>query len=195
MSQSDQINELVTALAIAQGSIQMAEEDKKNFFKTTYASYGSLRKASQKSLSENGLCITHVLSMSEKGQVLTTQLSHKSGQWMRSEVLLPVGGKGESTHELGKSITYCKRYSYAALICIGTGEEDEDENVGCKISEEKSATKLIPIDFEAIENGLKDSESFKGMLKYYRVASLKDVPPEKMPEALKAIESMLKGAR
>ena len=189
--QSEQINDLAAALAIAQGKFRVAEEDRTNYFKSKYATYESLRKATQQHLSEQGLCVTHALSTSDRGHLLTTQLSHKSGQWIRSEVVLPVGSKGEGTHELGKSITYLKRYSYAALICIGTGEEDEDANVGpCVISEK--APSIDASDLEKIESELKDFESFKGMLRYYKVSSLKEIPSTKMQEAMKGIENMRK---
>lgn len=194
MNQSDQINELAAALAISQGSMKLAEENKMNYFKSKYASYESLRKASQKALSENGLCITHILSRTEGGHLLTTQLSHKSGQWIRSEVLLPMG-KGETTHELGKSITYCKRYSYAALICIGTGEEDEDENVGEDPVVEKKAPQPSRDDFSRLEHELKDSEQLRNLLKYYKVSSLHDIPEGKKGEAMNALNSIIKNAR
>jgi len=195
MHQSEQINEIASALAIAQGSFGIAEENKTGAFKGKYASYESLRSATKKPLSENGLCITHVISMGDKGQVMTTQLSHKSGQWIRSEIFLPTGGKGESTHELGKAITYCKRYSYAAIICVSTGEEDEDANVGSEVTKTEVHEKITysPEALERIGQKLKESESFKGMLKYYKVSSLKEIPQEKINEAMRAVNSMLKG--
>lgn len=127
MLQSESINELALALSIAQGHIGTAAFDKTNpHFKNQYASYDSIRKACQKALSENGLCITQMLSMSDKGRILITQVSHKSGQWIRSEITLPQAER-ETPQAIGSSITYAKRYALAALLCIGTGEDDDGE--------------------------------------------------------------------
>lgn len=141
MLQSENINELAQALSMAQNHIGTAAFDKTNpHFKNQYASYDSIRKACQKPLSENGLCITQMISMSDKGRTLITQVSHKSGQWMRSEIMLPQAER-ETPQAIGSSITYAKRYALAALLCIGTGEDDDGEEAekGIEVKPESMA--------------------------------------------------------
>jgi len=57
-TQSDQISELTTALAAAQGLIEGALKDSSNpFFKSSYADLASVWDAIRKPLSDNGLSV------------------------------------------------------------------------------------------------------------------------------------------
>ena len=65
MNQSEQINELATALANAQGIIATASKDKKNpFFKSKYADLASVWGACREPLSAHGLSVVQVVEAS-----------------------------------------------------------------------------------------------------------------------------------
>lgn len=123
MNMSTQINELVTALAKAQGRIQPAIKDKKNpHFKSSYADLSSVWDACRSALSENGLAVIQTVETHDKEPVLITTLAHSSGQWMRSE--MPIITQKMDPQGIGSALTYYRRYSLASIV--GVAPEDDD---------------------------------------------------------------------
>jgi ERF superfamily len=61
----------------------------------------------------------------EGKRILITQLSHASGQWMRSFIVMPQDK--ETPQGVGGAITYSKRYALAALLAIPSDEDDDAE--------------------------------------------------------------------
>jgi hypothetical protein len=122
--QSEQIGDLVTALAKAQSEIEGAPFDKKSHH-NEYASYTSIRESCRLPLSRNSLAITHTLDIADGKRVLITQLSHSSGQWMRSYICMPQ--EKETPQGMGSAITYSKRYALAALLAIYADNDDDGE--------------------------------------------------------------------
>src|SRR5450631_3040335 len=105
MNTSEQINELATALAKAQGEITGALKDSSNpFFKSKYADLASCWDACRNALSKNGLAVTQFPMTGATGVCLVTTLLHSSGQWMRAE--LTVHPKDDTPQAMGSAITY-----------------------------------------------------------------------------------------
>jgi hypothetical protein len=128
--QSEQINELASALAKAQGELAPAIKDSKNpFFKSTYADLSSVWNSCKEPLSKHGLAIIQTMDMKEGQFVLLTTLAHCSGQWIRS--CLPILNEKGNAQGLGSSITYMRRYALSAMVGI-TCDEDDDGNAACK---------------------------------------------------------------
>lgn len=127
MNQSEQINELVAALTKAKTTMKMAEKDSNNpFFKSKYASLESIGKATEPSLTQNGLAIIQGPDYKDGHMVLVTKLVHTSGQWVASYApLLPAK---QDSQGIGSAITYMKRYSWGAIIGLTGAEEDDDGN-------------------------------------------------------------------
>src|SRR5271155_978652 len=120
---SEQINELMAALAKAQSKIRSATKDKANpFFKSKYADLASIYEACREQLSENGLATTQCMSPSPQGINIITVLGHSSGQWIKSEMPLIFAKSDPQT--IGSTITYFRRYSLAAIV--GVAPEDDD---------------------------------------------------------------------
>ena len=135
--QSPNIELLIEALAKAQGAIEVAVYDSANpHFKSNYASYEAIRKACLKPLSDNGLAITHILTIQDGKRVMVTQLSHSSGQWLRTHLYLPT--EKETPQSVGASITYAKRYSLGALLAISSDSDDDGESVEKPYREEEA---------------------------------------------------------
>lgn len=133
METSEEISELVSALAIAQGSIQGAKKDVNNpFFKSKYADLQSVWSVARKPLSDNGLAVVQTPENSENGVTLRTALFHSSGQWIASTLDLPV--KKDDPQGYGSAISYARRYSLAAMI--GVYSEDDDGNAAKKGTKE-----------------------------------------------------------
>jgi hypothetical protein len=134
MYQSEQINELIGALAKAQGEICPAIKDSANpFFKSKYADLSSVMNACKEPLSKNGLAVLQTTDYKEGQLFLLTTLAHSSGQWMRS--LLPVVTEKNNAQGIGSAITYMRRYALSAMVGI-TGEDD-DGNASCSMPEKK----------------------------------------------------------
>src|SRR5580765_1948912 len=139
MLQSAEINELATALAKAQGSMENATVNRVNpHFKSKYADMGSVLSAIRQPLSANGLSIVQQIQMryrngepgyrngepAEAGLILRTILMHSSGQFIATEYPLPAT---QSQQAMGSALTYARRYCIAALVC-NASDEDDDAN-------------------------------------------------------------------
>jgi hypothetical protein len=125
MQSSEQINELATALAKAQGEITGALKDSANpFFKSKYADLASCWDACRAALSKNGLAVVQAPGTEATVTYLTTTLLHSSGQWMRSSLI--VTPKDDTPQAMGSALTYARRYALTAMV--GIAQVDDDGN-------------------------------------------------------------------
>lgn len=123
-SHSPELDQLATALAVAQGSMQGAVKDRTNpAFKSSYADLASTWDACRVALSTNGLAVSQHPGRLEDGSVtVTTMLLHKSGQHITSVCsALP---RDASPASVGSVVTYLRRYGLAAAV--GVSPEDDD---------------------------------------------------------------------
>ena len=123
---STEIKELYTALAKAQAEMETASLNAQNpFFKNRYADLAQIVKASRPALTKHGLCVLQqILAQDDGNTILVTILAHSSGQSIESRMRIVPPKTDVQT--LGSYITYLRRYSYAALVGIVTGDEDDD---------------------------------------------------------------------
>lgn len=125
-TQSENINELLTALCKAQSKIECALKDKKNpFFKSSYADLNSVWEACREQLTLNGLSVIQSPHGSKDEIYLVTILGHTSGQWIKS--YYPVIPVKQDPQSLGSAITYARRYSLSAMVGICADEDDDGE--------------------------------------------------------------------
>lgn len=179
MNQSESINELASSLAKAQGSIQGALKDSKNpHFKSNYADLASVWEACRKPLSENSLSISQIPATREGKHMLTTMLMHSSGQWIRSEMELPIQKPGPQ--ELGSCLSYCRRYALASMV--GIYQTDDDGNLAQRAAPE-SATVSIEggnvnhIQVATIKSWLKTFPNTEdSLLRQYECENIEEIP-------------------
>ena len=207
--QSDQINELANALALAQAKMPSAKFNSTNpYYHSKYADLGAVIEASRQALADNGLACAQ-LTIGGQGSIgVETILMHKSGQWISSVVSLPIGddNKGDDkkektaaklAQEAGSIISYLRRYSLASMLGI-YADEDTDGNQGqkpaAKVEQPAPAKKPAPAnplapaaleflyrDGEKVDMGKpREIESFKNYL-----AAHNNTPPASR-EALRA---------
>lgn len=132
MNQSENINELATALSRAQGKIIPAIKDSSNpFFKSKYADLTSVWNSCRTPLADNNLSVIQTMDSLDGHLVLITTLAHSSGQWMRS--IIPLNPVKNDPQSMGSIISYMRRYSLAA-ICGVTTDEDDDGNAASDTS-------------------------------------------------------------
>lgn len=123
-TQSDQLNELFTALAKAQAEIKPVLKNKNNpFYKSDYSDLKSVVEASRPALAANGLCVIQLTESEENAQYFITRLCHSSGQWIESRLkLAPVK---QDIQSMGSLISYLRRYQYNSLV--GVVDTDDDD--------------------------------------------------------------------
>jgi ERF superfamily len=124
MTKSESIAALATALAKAQGMLEKALKSSSNpYFKSKYANLESAWDACRDALSKNGLSVTQLIGSSLEGKPqLTTMLLHSSGEYIYETVTMAI--EKQNPQEVGKSITYYKRYGLIAIV--GLADEDDD---------------------------------------------------------------------
>ena len=131
MKQSDSIAELASALSKAQGQIKPAKMDKVNpFFKSNYASLGSVWDVCRKPLAENGLSIVQspIAPLGDLNAIgLTTRLFHESGEYLEDTMYITMEESKNNAQAAGKIITYLRRYALSAMLGI-VADEDTDAN-------------------------------------------------------------------
>lgn len=139
MIKSDQLNELATALAKAQGEITFASKDNKaHAYK--YADLGTVIEAVKPALNRNGLSFTQLIEESDAGVVkVTTMLLHTSGQYLGSTGTtgIPEMKGCNEAQRAGAAQSYLKRYQLQALTGLPT--EDNDASSNGFVSQNKKA--------------------------------------------------------
>ena len=137
--ENKEIGKLVEALAKAQLEFEPVLFDKTNpHFKNKYATLSSLEKATKEALANQGICILQFFQNQPNGDLLlTTRLAHSSGEHIDSDYLIVRGNKTDQ--QLGSSITYGRRFSYASILSISAEDDDDGEE------DRKQAAKSAPI--------------------------------------------------
>ena len=140
MNKSEQLNELATALAKAQGEMHNPAFDAKNpHFKSNYASLASVRNTVLPVLSKHGLSVVQMPVNVQDTPAVTTILMHSSGQYVEETFYLPADR--QNAHGYGSALTYLRRYSLMAVAGV-VGDEDDDGNAAVesvKLDPEKIA--------------------------------------------------------
>lgn len=166
---SEQINEIMTALSKAQAEIRGAEKDSTNpHFKSKYATLASVWDACRIPLSSHGIAVTQQVVQDGDSQLLMTMLGHSSGQWLKSYMKLPIQRPGPQ--EMGSCMSYCRRYSLAALV--GVVQEDDDGEKA-----ESAVRYLNPSQVEEIRKEIGDDEYLEEKVcASFKVQTLKEIP-------------------
>jgi hypothetical protein len=141
-SHSPELDQLATALALAQGSMQGAVKDRTNpAFKSSYADLASTWDACRVALSTNGLAVSQHPGRLEDGSVtVTTMLLHRSGQHITSVCsALP---RDASPASVGSVVTYLRRYGLAAAV--GVSPEDDDGQAGSQPAAPYAPAQRVP---------------------------------------------------
>lgn len=130
MKQSEQINELATALSKAQGEIEGAVKDSTNpFFKQNYADLESVIQAIKAPLAKYGLSFSQPTDFDDDGrEFVETMIMHSSGQWLKGRLLIK--SKDNSPQAQGSGISYAKRYALQAILGVSSTDDDGNDAQG-----------------------------------------------------------------
>ena len=125
---SEKLDKLAQALTKAQAEIKGARSQSTNpFFNSSYADLHTVIQSSLPALTSHGLSVVqgNRFCTTTNGFYVTTTLLHESGQWIKTEIRMPVGGKKDA-HAIGAAVTYGRRYGLSALT--GVAQYDDDGN-------------------------------------------------------------------
>jgi len=195
-NESDELDKLFEALAKAQMEMEVAATASINpFFKSRYADLASIVKASRPFLAKNGLCVIQRTITEEKDQIfLYTRLCHASGQWIESN--MQVKPLKNDIQGLGSYITYLRRYMYASLTGVVTGDEDDDGETAMQETrkekkEEEDNGKISKAQLQVLSNELNNCpEIVEGILKGFNITKLSDLPSKKYSGCVERIREI-----
>ncbi len=126
------------ALCAAQAQMGAAIEGGYNpHFKSSFATLTDLINASRPALTANGLAVTQYPESDGEHTYLVTVLLHSSGDSVRSRVKM-VLDKPSDVQSFGKTMTYLKRYVYAAMVGITISDADDDDGNSISVREDVS---------------------------------------------------------
>jgi len=122
-AQSESIAKLALALSKAQAQFSGAAKNSTNpHFKSKYADLWECIAATKDILAEHELAVIQTFSADTDDIIINTTLTHSSGEWVRGS--LKMKPKKDDDQGRGSSITYGRRYSYAAIV--GLAQKDDD---------------------------------------------------------------------
>jgi hypothetical protein len=178
--ESAQVNELYAALAKAQGEFAEADKDANNpYFKSKYATLAENVRASRPALSKHGLSVTQKPLVINGTDYLVTKLCHSSGQW--TEARASIKPAKQDIQGWGSYVTYLRRYCYASICGVITGDDDDGESDRIaheKISKSSVKEEKISEDqfYELSDMIGEDDEYRTKLLKLFNIDSLMGLP-------------------
>ena len=183
MEQSENINELATALAKAQAEIRNPGKNTKNtFFKNEYADLTAVLGCIRPVAAANGLSFIQAVEAYNGNVAVSSQISHSSGQWIKqvASVEVPKSSKNP-IQDLGSMATYLKRYQAQSMWAICADEDTDAQDLGIEdINDEKVAH------LDAMLDSTKSSK--EAFLKVYGVENLKSLTDSQYEKAKKQLQ-------
>lgn len=142
LTKSESCESLFGALAKAQSEIGVAVFDSVNpHFRSKYASLSAVREVIKGPFAKHGLSVSQWLDGEGQEILLTTLLTHSSGQYIQST--FPLLLQKRDMQGLGSATTYARRYALAAIAGV-VSDEDDDGNEASIPRPTKSMTESAP---------------------------------------------------
>jgi hypothetical protein len=142
MQRSENINELIAALAKAQAAYKPIKKEVENpYFKSKYADLSAIIEATQPALNANGLVLTQLVRCQAELAITEIEsiLFHSSGQFISEILHLPAGKQDKfDPQSIGSSQTYGRRYAMQAILGVAA-EPDDDGNAASNKGSKEAA--------------------------------------------------------
>lgn len=126
LTQSEQIDQLASALADAQADLGVVFKQSRNdAFGSKYADLTRVWEAFQRVGPRHGLSVVQMpgsYDPAARTMCMSVRLMHNSGQWLGGDMSMPLT-RGDA-HAYGSACTYARRYSLASLIGICPHDDD-----------------------------------------------------------------------
>lgn len=130
-------DKVLPAFQKALDEVDYASKDATNpHFGKKYADLADCMKAIKPALGSNGLSLSQPPSLASDMRSVTVEsiVFHSSGQYVRWTFTMPIEGQVKA-HEVGKSVTYARRYALSGLGIIA--EDDDDGNSGSNVGSQQ----------------------------------------------------------
>ena len=184
------LTKLNEALCNAQQEMNVDTDGKGNRG-NKYVTIKEMINATQSTLIQNGLILSHVFNKIDGDTVLDAILHHRaSNQWIRSRIPLVIF-QGATANETGQGvgciITYFRRYTYSSILGLRVDEPDlEDANA--PMSQEKSDY-ISDKQFAKLKALLRGNvESEKKICVHYGIDNLSHLPWKHMNSLVERLE-------
>jgi len=146
MNQSESITKLAVALVKAQAEMPEIPMDGINpHYRSKFSTLGAVIGKVRPVFAANGLAVIQ-LPAGINGEVgLTTRIVHTSGEWIESELIMSVPAGANPGQEVGKLVTYLRRYGLAAAAGVYSDEDTDNEGKAEKKSVQKAKVTAAPV--------------------------------------------------
>lgn len=136
LTQSDQIDQIASALADAQADLSAVFKHSQNeAFGSKYADLARVWEAFQRVGPRHGLSVVQMpgaFDAATRTMSMSVKLMHNSGQWLGGDMSMPLSRS--DAHAYGSACTYARRYSLASLIGICPQDDDGNEASGVEVA-------------------------------------------------------------
>lgn len=148
-SQSESINELASALCLAQLEFSSLKRDEQGYG-YNYVSLNSTIDAVRPILAKHGLVVSQLAGNDGEGRpAITTILMHKSGQYIKGKAsmhLIEMKGVNDA-QKAGAVYSYIRRYALQAILNLGAEDNDASSEGFNKPTKEVKSTEKRPQKF------------------------------------------------
>lgn len=124
MERSDSVAKVAAALVGAQGELENVAKDAENpHFRNRYASLPAILDAVRPVLAKHGLAVIQFPTNTDDGRVgVETTIMHASGEYLTHDFSVRL--TKDDAQGAGSALTYCRRYSLAAVLAISQDDDD-----------------------------------------------------------------------
>ena len=127
--QSESLDKLLPELMNVHGILDDIKPSKKNgFFNSDYVPLNKLIEITKPILRKCNLLITQGSRFADGGLLVTTKLIHMSGQWIYTEIRMPIGEK-KTAQSVGGAMTYGRRYGISAILFLSCDKDDDGNEI------------------------------------------------------------------
>ena len=142
MKNSENINELATAMSKAQSAMKPAIKDSINpHYKSKFSNLTSVWESMRIPFTSNGLTVWQDITTCDKTVSVTTKVVHSSGQWVEFGPLTIPLGKFDA-QGVGSATSYAKRYALCAALGIVSDDDDDGEAASAPIRNKPEESKV-----------------------------------------------------
>lgn len=203
ISRSEKIDQLATALSLAQSNYEIVSVPSRNTYTDiAYASLHNVTKATRKALCDNGLSVVQVIFDHDDGSsVLHTQLLHNSDQFIESQMRIKPNVNEPAS--VTSYINWLKRIAYSAIVgCPIPKEDDDAEGYQAKqrsIPARGSASKRKDMTYEVVSKSQLEEleyelegypDTAEEILERYELQNIADLPYEKFRSVITKVRDI-----
>lgn len=168
------------AFLTAQKQFSTALKDTSNsFFRSKYADLHSIWSAVKDALHTNGLYVTQPIKITESGgAMVVTTVRYQDGTIVETSECPVVCKVANDPQAMGSAITYARRYSLAAILCVMTDDDDaegamsRDAPQANKTDDSRAQYKTPPMNWQALIDATGDANGLNTVKKQIGTAKL-----------------------